>query len=430
MLSSHKSVKWAVTAIAVITAMMLVSAGAQADIINVPGDQPTIQAGIDAAVNGDEVIVADGVYTGPGNRDLDFNGKLITVRSANGPDNCIIDCQGTEADPHRGFHFHSGETSDAVVQGFTIRNGRALPDGFMGGRHGGAIYCDFNSNPTINKCTITDNSAFHGGGIMCGSDSGSSPTITNCTISDNSADRGSGIYSYNGSPAITNCIISGNTAVGGPDEEGGGIYCSTGSTATITNCTITGNAAGDGGGIYFRFTSGRVTLTNCILWANVPDQISDVNDHSIVTFSNVQGGWPGTSNIDADPLFVDPVGGDYHISGGSPCIDAADNTAVPKGIVTDLDGNPRFVDDPASPDCWQAPGMCGDPPVVDMGAYEFQAITCPWDLDGDVSVGILDLLALLAAWGTDPGGPPDFDGDGTVGILDLLALIANWGKCP
>ncbi len=55
---------------------------------------------------------------------------------------------------------------------------------------------------------------------------------------------------------------------------------------------------------------------------------------------------------------------------------------------------------------------------------------CPWDLDGDVSVGILDLLALLAAWGSDPGGSPDFDGDGTVGILDLLALLANWGPCP
>ena len=55
---------------------------------------------------------------------------------------------------------------------------------------------------------------------------------------------------------------------------------------------------------------------------------------------------------------------------------------------------------------------------------------CPADLDGDDTVGILDLLALLAAWGTDPGGPPDFDGDGIVGILDLLTLLANWGMCP
>ncbi len=66
-------------------------------------------------------------------------------------------------------------------------------------------------------------------------------------------------------------------------------------------------------------------------------------------------------------------------------------------------------------------------------AYLFDAAApgkCPWDLDGTGSVGILDLLALLAVWGSDPGGPPDFDGDGTVGILDLLALLANWGPCP
>ncbi|MCH8153112.1 MAG: FG-GAP repeat protein, partial [Planctomycetes bacterium] len=66
-------------------------------------------------------------------------------------------------------------------------------------------------------------------------------------------------------------------------------------------------------------------------------------------------------------------------------------------------------------------------------AYLFDAVgapgKCPWDLDGTGAVGILDLLALLVAWGTDPGGPPDFDGDGTVGILDLLTLLANWGPC-
>ena len=66
-------------------------------------------------------------------------------------------------------------------------------------------------------------------------------------------------------------------------------------------------------------------------------------------------------------------------------------------------------------------------------AYLFDAAApgmCPWDLDSSGTVGILDLLALLADWGTDPGGPPDFDGDGTVGILDLLTLLANWGECP
>ncbi len=371
-----------------------------AAIIHVPGDFPTIQEAIVAAMDGDEVVVADGTWTGDDNRDLDFGGRLITVRSESGdPALCIIDCEGSFNDPHRGFHFHSGETSDAVVQGFTIRNGSALPDGFMGGRNGGAIYCDFDSDPTINNCTITGNSAFSGGGIMCGANSGSSPTITNCTITDNSAVRGGGIYSYRGSPAITNCIISGNTAVGDDLGFGGGIFCSTGSAPTITNC---------------------------ILWLDTPDEIYIYNNgNPAVNYSDVQGGWPGTGNIDADPLFVDPDNGNYRHSSGSPCIDAADNSAVPKGITTDLDGNPRFVDDPDTKDTGN-----GEPPIVDMGAYEFQgAPPCPWDLDGSGDVGITDLLELLAAWGTDPGGPPDFDGDGTVGITDLLELLANWGPC-
>ncbi|MCH8152544.1 MAG: FG-GAP repeat protein, partial [Planctomycetes bacterium] len=74
----------------------------------------------------------------------------------------------------------------------------------------------------------------------------------------------------------------------------------------------------------------------------------------------------------------------------------------------------------------------GDPFCNSGSAYLFDAAapgTCPWDLDGSGDVNVLDLLALLAAWGSDPGGPPDFDGDGTVGILDLLTLLANWGPC-
>jgi hypothetical protein len=89
--------------------------------IRVPTDYPTIQAGIDAAAGGDIVIVADGTFVGSGNKDLDFNGKAITVKSENGPENCIIDCQGNG----RGFYFHSGETQSSVLSGFTITNGSA-----------------------------------------------------------------------------------------------------------------------------------------------------------------------------------------------------------------------------------------------------------------------------------------------------------------
>jgi hypothetical protein len=83
-------------------------------------DYTAIHAGIDAASNGDTVLVADGTYTGAGNRDIDFLGKAITVKSAGGPENCIIDCEGSPSDQHRGFYFHNGEGPDSVLDGFTI----------------------------------------------------------------------------------------------------------------------------------------------------------------------------------------------------------------------------------------------------------------------------------------------------------------------
>ena len=168
-----------------------------------------------------------------------------------------------------------------------------------------------------------------------------------------------------------------------------------------------------------------------------------------VRYSDVQGGWPGAANIMDDPLFVDPDGpdddpetyedNDYRLSAGSPCIDAAytaDKTALPPNDV-DLDGNPRRVDDPDTEDCQQAPGECGECPVVDMGAYEYQDGTteccggCPTDVNGDGETGPLDLATLLAAWGpVEAGNCLDADGDGDMGPLDLATLLAAWGPCP
>ncbi|MCH7871238.1 MAG: right-handed parallel beta-helix repeat-containing protein, partial [Planctomycetes bacterium] len=168
----------------------LSTVAAPADTIRVPGDQPTIQAGIDAAVNGDVVLIADGVYTGTGNKNLDFAGKAITVRGENGRDNCIIDCEGDG----RAFYFHSGEGADSVVEGLTIRDGW-VQEGSPGSAGGGGILC-IGSSPTITGCTFSRCNANDslaeavGGGISC--DQGSDAIIRDCIFRDNRAFCGGG----------------------------------------------------------------------------------------------------------------------------------------------------------------------------------------------------------------------------------------------
>ena len=117
-----------------------------------PADFNTIQAAIDDANNGDTVLVTPGTYTGEGNRDIEFKGKAITVKSEDGPETCIIDCQGTYDEPHRGFYFHEIEDSNSIVQGFTVTHGYTGPD------DGGAFYCK-ESSPIIKDCIILGNTA-------------------------------------------------------------------------------------------------------------------------------------------------------------------------------------------------------------------------------------------------------------------------------
>jgi hypothetical protein len=222
---------------------------------------------------------------------------------------------------------------------------------------GGGVFC-YSSSPVLANCAIASNS---GGGVDCVNNA--SPTLTDCVITGNTTDHyGGGVYcSGDSSPALTNCVITGNTTA----FDGGGVYCWWHANPTLTNCTMTGNSADKGGGVYCSLSS--PTLANCILWDDSPQEIYVSSGSPIVAYCDIQGGWEGEGNIDADPLFVDPVNGDFHLLAGSPCIDAGDNTAVPDGVTTDLDGNPRFVDDPNTPDTGN-----GEPPIVDMGAYEYQ----------------------------------------------------------
>ena len=349
---------------------------ALAATIHVPIDQPTIQTGIDAASDGDTVLVADEIYTGAGNKNLDLKDKEITVQSENGPENCIIDCEGDG----RGFYFHSGEGTTSKISGFTITNGSV--------NHGGGIYCE-DSSPTISNCTILSNKgSFYGGGIFC---KNSSPTISNCTISNNwgsFVSYGGGIYCCEGSsPTISKCTIIENIAT----EYGGGISCRVTSSPTITNCIISGNTAEAGGGIYSSNSSPTLInctvsnnmasavgggilcsaspfITNCIFWDNSPDELYADSGTPVVTYSDIKGGYTGDGNIDTDPLFADPANGNYHLTMGSACIDAGNNnhSELPD---TDFEGDARIID-----------GDSDGIPIVDMGADEHLQVDPPVSL--------------------------------------------------
>jgi parallel beta-helix repeat protein len=274
--------------IIVISALLAFCGTSLANELLVPTQYPAIQSAIDAAVDGDTVIVAPGTYTGSGNRDIDFLGKAITVRSTDPNDPnivtaTIIDCNGTETEFHRGFYFHNGEDSNSVLDGFTITNGVTLPS--RGTDSGGGIACS-GSSPTISNCRITDNVAYSkGGGIYCYD---SNATITGCTVTGNSARYGGGLFACNGS--ITNCTIIGNSA----DYSGGGLARCDG---PVTNCIITGNSASEGGGLFDCDGS----ITNCTIKGNSNSGLNRCSGpitNCIVTGNTTSGSGGGLCDCD------------------------------------------------------------------------------------------------------------------------------------
>lgn len=187
---------------------------ATATTIHVPGDYPTIQAGIDAAVDGDIVLVADGTYTGTGNKNIELDGKAITLISENGPANCIINAQSNG----RGFYIHGYETEETIISGFTVTNGS------MGGMF------LWNCTPVIENCWIVDNNT---SGIFL---SAADPMIRECVFADNSTgSNGGGLGMSSASPMIERCTFYGNTA-----HFGGAASCSN-SSPVFNSCIISYN---------------------------------------------------------------------------------------------------------------------------------------------------------------------------------------------
>ena len=445
----------------------------------------TISEGITAAGDYDLVFVADGTYTGAGNKGLDFAGKEIYLKGVDryGGGSPVIDCENSG----RGFYFHTGETSDAVVDNFTIQNGRVSGSSNGGGgircydsssatiknciiqnntseSYGGGLYCGYSSsmmivNTVIKNNTVTD-SGCNGGGVACiwlsslvlencriegnvaaGSGGGvscsnSDLVVKDCIILSNTGDSGGGIHfsSSSGTLLVENCAIESNSTsvisggggisihgVGGTirncviranrGKGGAGVYCSCdGGAVEITNCLLVENIAGSsgqpgigggaylcqgeiklvnctvsgnqavesgarGGGVCCNNSGGTssATLNNCIVWGNSSEgegnEIYVNSDNNFtVNYSDVDDdvgdiygvvSW-GSGIINDDPLFVDAASGDYHLQATSPCIDAGDNSYVPSGVTTDLDGNPRITD-----------GDGDTTATVDIGAFEY-----------------------------------------------------------
>jgi hypothetical protein len=231
---------------------------------------------------------------------------------------------------------------------------------------------------------------------------------------------------------VTNSLFTGNRAATDEDAVAGGALFLAGEAAVI-NCTFSRNTADAGGGA--QCDGAGASFANCVLRANGPQAIAG---NATVTFSNIEDGWKGDGNIDAPPHFrrdPDPGGdgkwgtddddqGDLHPRAASPGIDAASNGAVPAGVTQDIDRLPRFADDPKTEDTG-----AGEPPIVDMGAYEYRGPACAGDVDGDGAVDLRDLLTVIAGWGACAGCAPDLDDSGEVGQSDLDAVLRNWGPC-
>lgn len=299
----------------------------------VPSQYATIQEAVQAAQSGDSVIIADGIYTGTGNKNIDFDGKPITVRSENGAENCIIEI---DQDYARGFIFNSGETGDSIVRGLTIRNG-SFPL-----NSGGAINC-IGTSPVITECVFTNNFAMFGGAVHL---ENSSALITHCVFDGNTADvsspslgaEGGGADCYaGGTPLFFNCLFINNWA----KSFGGGISMDN-ADPIIVNCTFTANTCEIGAGVCGR--SADPVITNCIIWGNPVEEIFCTPGDPVINYTCIQRDtpWPGTGNIILDPLLITgPLGLGYlsAVSTGqsedSPCFDAGD---LPASDI--CDGNP------------------------------------------------------------------------------------------
>ncbi len=250
-----------------------------ANVLLVPQDFASIQTAIDSAQTGDTVLVVPGIYQ----ENLQIRNKDITLASNYLYSNSFVDVEATVLD---------GRRLSAVMQVF-VRN-KSKITGFK----------------------IINGDHFYGGGFV--SDV-SSPVITACIFENNYAQAtGGAFYAEEGQPVLRKCLFIRNTS-----GAFGGAIASGYTEITVDHCTFYGNTSGDGGAVSCFQSS--IPISNSIFLENFPEAISVWSGVTTAMFSNVQGGWDGEGNINADPLFCNADSNDFYLAANSPCIGTGQN---------------------------------------------------------------------------------------------------------
>jgi hypothetical protein len=317
------------------------------------GDVPTIQAAVDAAVTGDVILLGDGVFQGPGNWDIECQGKAIEIRSgSDDPAACIIDCEDSSG--HRGFVFQNVPSPGANLRGVTItnartgyggggvrtlhsivtfqkcvfRNSRDESGSYGGGWGGGGVGCGSSCTASFFNCVFEDNWAT-GGGAFAGTGE-SELLFERCVFARNVASAGGGACSLDvlAVAHFAECLFDGNEA-----PAAGAVGCVFEGRADFERCTMVGNSASDRGSCFMAATDGMGTFSHSVLAFNEGvsavwlETSTEAELSCCDIYGNAGGDWANgieeqfgiMGNVSLDPLFCDVDAHDYGLQEGSPC---------------------------------------------------------------------------------------------------------------
>ncbi len=312
-------------------------------------------------------------------------GRGGAIHSINGGGVSVSDCV---------FEANSsdlGGAVDIVTSGVptTIRDSLFLRNQ---ARIGGGLQVWDDNLVSVLRCSFVENTASQEGGGAANNNGGNA-TYLACSFQGNSATlNGGGVANLNvTSPYFANCTFSSGTA----GANGGGVYSWNQCNVAYVNCTIADNIAPANAGVGHFWVGFTATLDNCIVRDNSSGTQVGGDGVFDIRYSNIEGGYAGTGNIDADPRFANPAAADYRLRPTSPCIDAGDNAALPpdthdldgdldtaEPIPLDLGGLARQVDDTGVTDTGNPAGA---PAIVDMGAYEHPGASSYVFVDDDAA---------------------------------------------